>query len=119
MRCKVRRQVIKTFKRQSRCYISWQGPNSTSSQDRIKRRLETRLRCSNQSGKTTKSQKEPAVATAQPEWVMREVSVRTQNINSDTARRNRGSDSSGVVDAGDSPIQWVLYTMRALQRGAL
>ena len=54
------------------------------------------------------SHKEPAIATAQPEWMMREVSLQTYNINS-AVRRNRGSDSTRVVDAGgfEPPSTWL------------
>jgi len=54
------------------------------------------------------SHKEPAIATAQPEWMMREVGFRTPNINS-AVRRNRGSDSTRVVDAGgfEPPATWL------------
>ena len=46
------------------------------------------------------SHNEPAIATSQPEWMMREVSLQTYNINSSAVLRNRGSDSTRVVDAG-------------------
>ena len=59
------------------------------------------------------SHKEPAIATAQPEWMMREVGFRTPNVNS-AVSRNRGSDSTRVVDAGgfEPPAAW-LQTKRS------
>ncbi len=45
---------------------------------------------------------------AQPEWMMREVGFRTPNVNS-AVSRNRGSDSTRVVDAGgfEPPATWL------------